>query len=173
MIPPDLLLAIAATREKVPFPAIIEIIMMEIAFELIREAGLRVPNPIGPTIGIVGALILGQAAVQANIVSPIVVIVVALGGLSSFAIGDISMNFAIRISKFLLIISAGFLGIFGMTAFFSLGLIYLVSIKSFGIPYLSPLTPKYISSDDTIFRRVLQNEVFRPGYVKPKELEKE
>ena len=84
MIPPDLLMAIAGTRERVPFPSIIEIIMMEIAFELIREAGLRVPSPIGPTIGIVGALILGQAAVQANIISPIVIIVIALSGLSIF-----------------------------------------------------------------------------------------
>ncbi|MDY0396216.1 spore germination protein [Virgibacillus halophilus] len=109
MIPPDLLLAIAATRERVPFPIIIEVLVMELAFELIREAGIRVPAPIGPTIGIVGALILGQAAVQANVVSPIIVIVVALGGLSSFVIGDISLNFAVRISRYFLMISAFFI----------------------------------------------------------------
>ncbi|SET28099.1 spore germination protein KA [Oceanobacillus limi] len=172
MIPPDLLLAIAATREKVPFPAAIEVIIMELAFELIREAGLRVPSPIGPTIGIVGALILGQAAVQANIVSPIVVIVVALGGLSSFAVGDISMNFSIRLIRFLFLIAASLFGIYGMAALFTAGIFYLVSIKSFGIPYLAPLTPKYVSSGDTIFRRVLQNEMFRPGYVKPKDIKK-
>ena len=96
MIPPDLLMAVAGTRERVPFPSLFEILMMELAFELIREAGLRVPSPIGPTIGIVGALILGQAAVQANIISPIVIIVIALSGLSSFIISDVSMNFAIR-----------------------------------------------------------------------------
>ena len=73
---------------------------MELAFELIREAGLRVPSPIGPTIGIVGALILGQAAVQANIISPIIIIVIALSGLSSFIISDVSMNFAIRMTPF-------------------------------------------------------------------------
>ncbi|WP_163969707.1 spore germination protein [Oceanobacillus halotolerans] len=173
MIPPDLLLAIAASREKVPFPAAIEIIIMEIAFELIREAGLRVPSPIGPTIGIVGALILGQAAVQANIVSPIVVIVVALGGLSSFAIADISMNFAIRLCRFLLVLSAAFFGIYGMAALFTIGLFYLVSIKSFGVPYLSPLSPKYISSGDTVFRRLLRNEFYRPGYLKPKDMKKQ
>ena len=89
------------------------------AFELIREAGLRVPSPIGPTIGIVGALILGQAAVQANIISPIVIIVIALSGLSSFIISDVSMNFAIRISRFLFIFSAGFLGVYGVTALFT------------------------------------------------------
>ncbi|WP_026905937.1 spore germination protein [Paucisalibacillus globulus] len=172
MVPPDLLLAIAATREKVPFPAAFEVLVMELAFELIREAGLRVPSPIGPTIGIVGALILGQAAVQANIVSPIVVIVVALGGLSSFAIGDISMNFAIRISRFLLLVSASFFGLYGITAFFTAGMFYLVSIKSFGVPYLSPMTPTYVSSGDTVFRRILKNEIFRPGYLKPKDMEK-
>lgn len=172
MVPSDLLLAISATREKVPFPTFIEVLMMESAFELIREAGLRVPNPIGPTIGIVGALILGQAAVQANIVSPIVVIVVALSGLSSFAIGDISMNFAIRIIRFAMIMAGGVLGIYGMAAVFSIGLFYVVSIKSFGVPYLAPMTPKYISSNDTIFRKLTKNERFRPGYLKPKDVKK-
>ncbi|WP_442598877.1 spore germination protein [Neobacillus sp. D3-1R] len=172
MVPADLLLAISANREKVPFPSFIEVLMMETAFELIREAGLRVPNPIGPTIGIVGALILGQAAVQANIVSPIVVIVVALGGLSSFAVGDISMNFAIRLSRFFIIFSAGVFGIYGMTAIFTLALFYFVSLKSFGVPYLAPMTPKYISSQDTIFRKIIKNERFRPGYLKPKDIEK-
>ncbi|WP_099352316.1 spore germination protein [Fredinandcohnia onubensis] len=172
MVPTDLLLAISATREKVPFPSLIEIIMMEIAFELIREAGLRVPNPIGPTIGIVGALILGQAAVQANIVSPIVVIVVALGGLCSFTISDVSMNFAIRIVRFAFILSAGFFGIYGMTAMFTIGLFYMVSIKTFGVPYLSPMSPKYKSSEDTIIRKILKNERLRPGYLKPKDITK-
>ncbi|ASN07400.1 spore germination protein [Virgibacillus necropolis] len=172
MVPPDLLLAIAATREKVPVGAILEVLFMELAFELIREAGLRIPGPIGPTIGIVGALILGQAAVQANIVSPIVVIVVALGGLSSFAIGNISMNFTIRICRFAFILAAGAFGIYGITALFVVGIFYMVSIKSFGVPYLSPLTPKYLSSGDTIFRRMLKNEIFRPSYLKPKDMKK-
>ncbi|WP_246027647.1 spore germination protein [Lysinibacillus antri] len=172
MIPADLLLAISATREIVPFPAIIEVLMMEIAFELIREAGLRVPNPIGPTIGIVGALILGQAAVQANIVSPLVVIIVALGGLSSFAIGDINMNFTIRLLRFLFIISAALFGFYGMTFLFITGLFYMVTIKSFGVPYLSPMTPYYKSSKDTFFRKVMLNEIYRPGYIKPKDIQK-
>lgn len=172
MIPPDLLLAIASTREKVPFPALIEVLLMEIAFELIREGGLRVPSAIGPTLGIVGALILGQAAVQANIVSPIVVIAVALGGLTSFAVGDISLNYTIRLSRFFFIFAAGFFGIYGMTAMFAVGLFYLLSIKSFGVPYLAPFTPKYTSSKDTIFRRLLNKEVFRPGYLKPKDIKK-
>ncbi|MGA9226986.1 MAG: spore germination protein, partial [Mesobacillus sp.] len=167
-----LLLAIASSREKVPFPAVIEILIMEAAFELIREAGLRVPSPIGPTIGIVGALILGQAAVQANIISPIVIIVVALGGLSSFAVSDISLNFAVRLIRFIFILSAAMLGIYGMTATFIAGLFYMVSLKSFGVPYLAPMSPSYKSSKDTIFRKIIKNEKLRPGFLKPTDMQK-
>jgi hypothetical protein len=173
MIPPDLLMAIAGSRERVPFPSIIEILMMEIGFELIREAGLRVPSPIGPTIGIVGALILGQAAVQANIISPIVIIVIALSGLSSFIIIDGSMNFAIRISRFLFIFSAGFFGIYGVMALFTIGLFYLVSLRSFGIPYFAPMTPHFSSSKDLLIRHIPIKEKFRPGYLKPKDMVKQ
>ncbi|MCM3670208.1 spore germination protein [Mesobacillus maritimus] len=172
MIPADLLLAIAGSREKVPFPVFFEILLMEIAFELIREAGLRVPNPMGPTIGIVGALILGQAAVEANIISPIVIIVVALSGLTSFTISDVSLNFALRIIRFIFIFSAGLFGIFGMTSFFVMGIFYLTSLKSFGVPFLAPMSPHYVASGDTIFRRVLKNENLRPGYLKPKDMKK-
>lgn len=172
MIPPDLLFAISASREKVPFPGIIEILIMELAFELIREAGLRVPTPIGPTIGIVGALILGQAAVQANIISPLIIIVVALGGLSSFAINDISFNYAVRVMKFIFIFAANIFGIYGMVALFVMGLHYMVTIKSFGVPYFAPMTPRYASSRGMILRRLLTNEVYRPGFLKPKDMEK-
>lgn len=172
MLPPDLLLAIANAREKVPFPVVFEVVIMELAFELIREAGLRIPSPLGPTIGIVGALILGQAAVDANIISPIIVIVAALSGLSSFAVSDISFNYTVRLSRFIFIISSAFYGIFGMVSVFILWLMYQVSLRSFGVPYLSPLAPKYKSSNDTIFRSLLQNERWRPSYIKPKDLVK-
>ncbi|MED4205727.1 spore germination protein [Neobacillus mesonae] len=173
MIPPDLLMAIAGTRERVPLPSIIEILMMEFAFELIREAGLRVPSPIGPTIGIVGALILGQAAVQANVISPIVIIVIAISGLSSFIISDVSMNFAIRMTRFLFIFAAGFLGAYGAATLFMAGLFYLVSLKSFGTPYFAPMTPHFFSSKDLIIRHVPMKERFRPGYLKPKDVVKQ
>ncbi|MCA1029779.1 spore germination protein [Bacillus timonensis] len=169
MVPADLLLAISATRERVPFPAFFEILIMEIAFELIREAGLRVPSPIGPTIGIVGALILGQAAVEANVISPIVIIVVALGGLSSFAVSDISLNFTVRLLRFLFLFASGLFGIYGMTALFVIGIFYMTTIKSFGVPYLAPMTPWYVSSKDTIFRKMLKDERFRPGYLQLKD----
>lgn len=172
MIPPDLLFAIASARERVPFPVVLEVLIMEIAFELIREAGLRIPNPLGPTIGIVGALILGQAAVEANIISPIIVIIVALSGLSSFTISDISFNYALRLTKFLFIIGAALFGIYGLTAAFLLWLVYLASIDSFGVPFFAPMTPHFKSSNDTLFRKLLIREVYRPDFLDPKNLRK-
>ncbi|QDP42031.1 spore germination protein [Radiobacillus deserti] len=172
MIPPDLLLAITSARERVPFPLVIEVLIMEAAFELIREAGIRIPSPLGPTIGIVGALILGQAAVQANIVSPIVVIIVALSGLSSFAVANIDMNYTVRISRYLFMLAASFFGIFSLTAAFLLWIMYLVSIKSFGVSFLAPMSPNYQSSEDTIFRKLLKNEKYRPGQLEPQDMKK-
>lgn len=141
LIPTDLLLSIAATREVVPFPLIIEILLMELAFELIREAGVRIPGPIGPTLGIVAGLVLGQAAVAASIVSPITIIIVAVAGIGSFAVPNFSLAFAFRILKFgfiLLGAIAGFLGI--AIGLFLLGL-WIFSAKSFGVPMLSPISP--------------------------------
>jgi spore germination protein KA len=173
MLPTDLLLANAGAREMVPFPAVLEVILLEIAFELIREAGIRVPVPIGPTIGIVGALILGQAGVEANVFSPIVVIVVALTGLSSYAISDVNLNYTLRIARFGFLLAAGLFGIFGMICCFMACLIYLTTLKSFGVPYLAPLTPKYKSSGDTLIRKLLINEHLRPGYTKTKDVTKD
>lgn len=138
LIPTELLFAIAASRESVPFPIIFELLFMEISFELIREAGLRVPSPIGPTIGIVGALILGDAAVKANIVSPILIIIVALTALCSFSIPDLSLNFTFRILRFVYILLGyigGFLGI-GLGIFVLL--LSLSNLTSFGVSYITP-----------------------------------
>ena len=138
LIPTELLFTIAASRESVPFPTVVEILLMEISFELIREAGLRVPTPLGTTIGIVGALILGDAAVSASLVSPILIIVVAITGICSFSIPDFSLNFTFRLSRFIYILLgyiAGFLGI-GIGIFIQLAL--MCNLKSFGSPYLDP-----------------------------------
>ena len=141
LIPSELLFAIANARQAIPFPIIFEILLMEISFELIREAGLRVPSPFGQTIGIIGALVLGDAAVTANIVSPILIIVVAFTGLCNFAIPDFSLSFALRIFRFYYIILgylAGFLGIgIGLFIHFS----SLSVLTSFGIPYFTPYIP--------------------------------
>lgn len=151
LIPTELLFAIAESRESVPFPIIVEIIVMELSFELIREAGLRVPSPIGPTIGIVGALILGEAAVSASIVSPILIIVVSITAICSFAVPDFSLSFTLRFLRFLFVFLgyiAGFLGI-------ALGLFVYVailnSLKSFGVPYLSPYVPVQTKDTNSAF----------------------
>jgi spore germination protein KA len=174
MIPTDLLLAIEASRERVPFPSVIEILIMEFAFELIREAGIRIPGPIGPTLGIIGALILGQAAVAANIVSPILIIIVAVTGIGSFAIPNFGLGYAFRILRFAYILlgaTAGFLGItFGL---FVHG-IWLASSKSFGVPFLAPFGPKTKSGlADQFLRSPIWRQEERPDYLNVKDAKKQ
>jgi len=169
MIPTDLLLAIAATREKVPFPALLEVLLMEFAFELVREAAIRVPTVIGPTIGIVGALILGQAAVEANIISPILVVVVAMTGISSFTIPEPSLNVTVRITRFILLFTGAFMGFFGIALVVACMLAYLTTYTSYGVPFLSPLTPHFRSSADIILRMPVHKERIRPQNLNPRD----
>lgn len=136
-LPSELLFAIISSREKIPFPIVFEIVLMEVSFELIREAGVRVPTAFGQTIGIVGALILGEAAVTANIVSPILVIIVAVTSISEFTIPDFSFSFSTRIFRFIYIILGYAAGLFGIAVGIFVHLIYLLSTSSFGIPILS------------------------------------
>lgn len=168
MIPTDLLLAIAATRENVPFPVVAEVLLMEFSFELIREAGARIPSILGPTIGIVGALILGQASVQANIVSPILVIVVAITALSSFTLPNIAFSFSVRVLRFIFILLASILGFFGI-AFGLLILTYMVTgLKSLGVPMLAPIAPFRPKSGDIIIRQPFFRFDSMPQYVNPR-----
>ena len=141
LLPTELLFSLLASRENVPFPIIFEILVMEISFELIREAGLRVPSPIGPTIGIVGALVLGQAAVSASIVSPILIIIVAITAIASFAIPDFSFGFHLRLMRFIFIILGYVAGFFGIGIGLFIYICILTSLKSFGVPYMAPYTP--------------------------------
>jgi spore germination protein KA len=174
MIPTDLLLAIEASREKVPFPSLVELLLMELSFELIREAGIRVPGPIGPTLGIIGALILGQAAVAANIVSPILIIVVSVTGIGSFAIPNYSLGYSIRIMRFAFIALSALAGFLGITAgLFILGL-WSTSLKSFGVPFMSPLGPK--TSDiarGVVFKAPEWKMEHRPDYLNTKKILKQ
>ncbi|WP_059041612.1 spore germination protein [Paenibacillus rubinfantis] len=141
MIPTLLLVSLMAQREGVPFPAFVEAIIMEVVFEILREAGVRMPRAIGQTVSIVGALILGQAVVEAGIITPIMVIVVALTGIASFALPSYNLSIAGRLFRFYFLFLAGLFGFYGIT----LGLIMLIahmnSIRSFGVPYLSPFSP--------------------------------
>ena len=143
---------------------------MEIAFELLREAGVRLPGANGNTIGIVGGLIIGQAAVDANIVSPIVVIVVALTALCSFAVPNEEFATAFRILKFMFIFLCGSLGFFGFLAGLLAVLIHLSHLESFGIPYLAPFVGAdlngYQDERDTFLRLPLEYLKKRPVYTR-------
>ncbi len=166
MIPTDLLYAIAASREKVPFPVIVEVLLMEISFELIREAGVRIPSVIGPTIGIVGALILGQAAVSATVVSPILVIVVAITGLGSFAIPNYSLSFSLRILRFGFIVLAVGFGFYGIVIGLFVLVIQLCGQKSFGVPFMSPVAPFRPASGDVVTRYPFYMMNEKPAYLR-------
>lgn len=141
MIPTKLAVSMAGTREGVPFPPIVEALLMEISIEILREAGLRLPKPVGQTVGLVGGLVIGQAAVEARIVSPIMVIVVALTAITSFAIPHYEAGMPIRILRFVAMFCAATLGLYGVLLFFIMLYTHIVRLHSFGIPYDSPTAP--------------------------------
>lgn len=167
MIPTELMLSIAASREQVPFPAAVELLAMEFTFELVKEAGTRIPSLIGPTIGIVGGLILGQAAVAAKLFSPIVVIITAISGLASSAVPNYSTAFGLRLIRFLFILLATVLGLYGLAAAFFLLVVHLSGLRSFGVPYLSPLAPRRTPVPDALNRPGLFQMEFRPRHLRP------
>ncbi|WP_317964591.1 spore germination protein [Paenibacillus sp. CCS19] len=141
MIPTVLLLSIARAREEIPFPALVEAMIMEIAFEALREAGVRLPKQVGAAVSIVGALIIGQAATSAGIVSAPMVIIVALTGIASFMIPRYAAGIVSRLLRFPIMILAGTLGLVGMMLGVIVIVIHLSSLRSFGMPYLSPAAP--------------------------------
>ncbi|SLK22629.1 spore germination protein [Paenibacillus sp. RU5A] len=168
LIPTKLALTIIETRNGVPFPSIIEALIMETAIEILREAGIRLPKPIGPAMGIVGGLIIGDAAVQAGIVSPFLVIVVAVTAISSFSIPTYSAGITLRILRFTGMFSAAALGLFGVIMFFLLICSHLVRLKSFGVPYVSPVVPYSLSEwKDLLIRAPLKMMRRRPRMMNP------
>lgn len=156
MIPMKLVLKLADERQAVPFSTVFEIIIMELAFELLKEAGIRLPNPIGSTIGIVGGIIIGQAAVDAGLVSPIIIIIIALTAISSFSIPNANFVSALRLLKYIVIFFSAMFGLFGFWTAILTILIHLASLKSFGIPYLYPIVSGEVNNfndlEDTFFR---------------------
>lgn len=173
IVPTELLYSILSARESVPFPVIFEILIMEISFEIIREASLRVPSAIGSTIGIVGALVIGQAAVSAGIVSPILIIIVAITALSSFAIPDYSFSFHLRLFRFLFILLgyvAGFLGI-GTGLFVYLSII--CDMESFGVSYSLPYSHMENLRNTGIILPPIWKREYRSSYLAPKRQKKQ
>ena len=165
MIPTPLLLSILKMREAVPFPVVVEVLLMEVAFELIREGGIRVPGLIGQTLGIIGALILGQAAVAAGLVSPILIIIVAITGIGNFVIPNYSLAMAVRIIRFFFIFMGAVLGFYGISIGLTILLALTCSMKSFGVPFLAPFAPKTRRSSDLIVRKPLYKQSVTGNYL--------
>lgn len=140
LLPGNLIRSMAEARSGVPFPAVVEVLLMELSFELLREAGLRMPGPIGNTIGIVGGLIVGQAAVSANLVSPITVVIAALTALGSFSIPNEELSEAFRLVKYGVLFFSTCFGILGVLFGWIFLLIHMASLKSYGIPWLFPFS---------------------------------
>ncbi|GAB6179229.1 spore germination protein [Desulfotomaculum defluvii] len=161
LIPTPLLITMAAAREGTPFPALLEALLMIITFEILREAGVRLPRPVGPAISIVGALVIGEAAVSAGIVGAPIVIVIAITAISSFivpALGDVAVLLRIIVTIF-----AGFIGLVGIVVVLMQVIIHLASLRSFGMPYLSPVSPLHLQGlKDSFVRFPLWSLSTRP-----------
>lgn len=174
IVPTYLLYSISAARENVPFPSLVELLLMDISFEMIREAGIRMPGPIGSTLGIVGGLILGQAAVSAKIVSPIMIIIIAITGIGSFATPDYSLSWTYRILRIGFIFLSAFFGFYGIAIGILIYSLYLGAQKSFGVPILSPL-PKMgnRSTSNSLFVNPIWRREKRPSFLGPKNFDEE
>ncbi|KAF6631680.1 spore germination protein [Paenibacillus sp. EKM208P] len=153
LIPTKLVISIIQTRQGVPFPSVIEVMILEISIEILREAGIRLPKPIGPAMGIVGGLVIGDAAVNAGIVSPFLVIVVAVTAISSFSIPTYSAGITLRLLRFVGMLFAAILGMLGTILFFLLICIHLTKLKSFGVPYVTPFSPMRLSDLKDLYIR--------------------
>ncbi|NQX58771.1 spore germination protein [Paenibacillus qinlingensis] len=141
MVPTSLLLSIAKSREDIPFPALVEALLMEISFEALREAGVRLPKQVGAAVSIVGALVIGQAATSAGLVSAPMVMVVAITGVASFMMPQYATGIALRMLRFPIMFLSGMLGLLGLMLGFIVIVIHLCSLRSLGVPYLQPLAP--------------------------------
>ena len=152
LIPLNLLTSIAETRARVPFSVLTEVLFMELAFYLINEAGTRIPSQLGSALGIVGALILGQAAVEASIISPILIIVISLTGLGGYAIPNYGLSVGVQIARMAFIALGGLMGLYGLVLGMALLTGYLCRMESFGEKYLAPVAPRYPHNGDIVVR---------------------
>lgn len=167
MIPTKLLLSMIENKQQVPFPVAVEVIGMLISFELLQEAGLRLPAPVGETVSIIGALIVGQSAVEARVISPIVVIVVAFAGIAGYTMPNQDLSAAVRVSRFGLTVAAIAAGMFGVAAGITLLIWHLCSLEGFGVAYMSPMSQGRNSSWKTALRIPLRHNKLRDPELNP------
>ncbi|MBE5100302.1 spore germination protein [Bacillus aryabhattai] len=174
LIPIKILLNIGKYRSEVPFPPFIEALIMEISLEMLREAGVRLPAPIGQTVGIVGAIVIGQAAVQAGIVSNMMIIVVSSTAIASFIIPNYDMSSAIRLLRFPMMLIASWFGIVGIVIGLMTIIGHIISLESLGTPYASPFAPiRFPEWKDTFIRFPLWKMVNRPSSAKPVQVKRQ
>lgn len=165
LLPISLMISLAAQREAVPYPVFIEVLLMEMIFEVLREAGLRLPRVVGQAVSIVGALVMGEAAVRAGLVAAATVITVATTGIASFVV-TYSASIAFRLLRFFLLGLSAALGLFGLVSGLALIGIHLCTLRSFGVPYLSPFVPTSAADlKDTFFRAPWWAMTTRPGEI--------
>lgn len=156
MLPTELVLTMASARLKVPLPTVVEIVILELIFEALREAGTRIPASIGSTLGIVGGIIIGQAAVDANLVSPMAVIIISITAICSFAIPNMALVSAYRLTKYFIIFMSAVGGLVGFVSGLLIVLLHIAGINSFGVSYVAPFSGvkenRYNKIRDTILR---------------------
>lgn len=173
IIPDNLLISIAIQRQGVPFPTVIETILMLVTFEILRESDIRLPNQMGAAVSIVGALVLGDAAVSAGIVSPIVIIVVAITSVSGLLFTDIDVVNGIRIWRFIFIIAATLLGLIGLVISGIMFITKLSSLEILDIPYLSTISPFNLQAQKNGIIKFPKTKIKnRPFYLKTKQTRK-
>lgn len=166
MLLTDMMISLVSARGGVPFSTLGEIIIMELSFELIKEASVRIPGSIGSSLGIVGGLILGQAAVSAGLVSPIIIILVSVCGIASFAIPSYSLSFSFRISRFVYIFAGAIFGIIGILSALWVQMTLILGTESFGVPFFVPFSPRTIKHP--FLKSVFYNytKIPNPSYLK-------
>jgi spore germination protein len=166
LLPTTLMLSVAAAREAIPFPAFVEALIMEITFEALREAGVRLPKAVGSAVSILGALVIGQAAVQAGIVSAPMVIVVSITGIASFTIPRFNGAIAVRMLRFPVLFGGALFGLYGIFICMMIMIGHLANLRSFGVPYLSPIGPLSMGDlKDVAVRAPLWKMLERPAFL--------
>ncbi|MCP3761182.1 spore germination protein [Domibacillus sp. A3M-37] len=174
VIPGDLIVQMKGSVENIPYPPLVEALFMELTIELIREAGIRLPSPIGQTIGVVGGLVIGQSVVSAGLVSNLTVIVVALTAIAAYVVPSTEMGMSIRLIRFPVMVAASLFGFYGLVFAMMVLAIHLCKLNSLNTPYFAPFAPlRWKDLKDTVIRRSVWKQKTRPSDSMPLDKTKE